>query len=101
VAISVYEKDEPRIARESTKRRYANGHIGQRGPGAFAFEPDSPTRGENLNRWIERTGDPGPESPEVYVLETEDQMKSTRNKTAREIYRKNSELYKRWAREGK
>ena len=54
-----------------------------------------------LNRWIKETGDPGPETPEVYVLETEDQMKSTRNKASRENYRKNSELYKRWAREGK
>ena len=54
-----------------------------------------------LKRWIKETGDPGPETPEVYVLETEDQMKSTRNKASREIYRKNTELYKRWAREGK
>ena len=54
-----------------------------------------------LERWIEQTGDPGPESPEVYVLETEDQMRSTRNKDSRERYRKNSELYKQWAREGK
>jgi hypothetical protein len=56
---------------------------------------------QRLDRWIEETGDPGPESPEVYVLETEDQMKSTRNKTSRGIYRKNAELYKRWASEGK
>jgi arylsulfatase A-like enzyme len=54
-----------------------------------------------LDRWIEETGDPGPETPEVYVLETEDQMKSTRNKNSREIYRKNAELYKRWASEGR
>jgi arylsulfatase A-like enzyme len=56
---------------------------------------------EQLERWIEETGDQGPETPEVYVLETEDQMKSTRNSSARETYRKNAELYKRWAREGK
>ena len=54
-----------------------------------------------LDRWIRQTGDPGPETPEIYELETEDQMKSTRNETSREIYRKNTELYKRWAREGK
>lgn len=53
-----------------------------------------------LDRWILETGDPGPETPEIYVLETEDQMKSTRNKTAREIYRKNAEMYQRWASEG-
>ncbi|GAA5504754.1 sulfatase [Novipirellula caenicola] len=56
---------------------------------------------QRLQRWIEETGDMGPESPEVYVLETEDQMQSMRNKTSRENYRKNTELYKQWAREGK
>ena len=55
----------------------------------------------DLDKWIEVTGDPGPETPEVYDLETEDQMKSTRNEASREAYRKNAELYKRWAREGK
>ena len=54
-----------------------------------------------LDAWIKETKDPGPESPEVYILETEDQMKSTRNPTSREVYRKNAELYKQWAREGK
>ena len=54
-----------------------------------------------LQKWISETGDLGPETPEVYVLETEDQMKSTKNKASREQYRKNSELYKRWAIEGK
>jgi arylsulfatase A-like enzyme len=53
-----------------------------------------------LDRWMLETGDPGPETPEIYVLETEDQMKSTRNKTAREIYRKNAEMYQRWVSEG-
>jgi len=55
----------------------------------------------SLDRWIAQTGDPGPETPEVYILETEDQMKSTRNKASRENYRRNAKLYKRWAREGK
>lgn len=54
-----------------------------------------------LDEWIERTGDPGAETPEVYRLETEDQIQSTRSEAAREAYRKNAELYKRWAREGK
>lgn len=56
---------------------------------------------ERLETWITETGDQGPETPEVYILETEDQMKSTRNKESRELYRKNSELYQQWAREGK
>lgn len=54
-----------------------------------------------LSEWISRTGDPGPESTEVYILETEDQMKTNRNPTSREAYRKNSELYLKWAAEGK
>jgi len=56
---------------------------------------------KRLEVWIEKTGDPGPETPEVYVLETEDQMKSTRNPASRANYRKNSELYKRWSSQGK
>lgn len=56
---------------------------------------------ERLEQWMEETGDQGPETPEVYLLEVEDQIKSTRNKTTREIYRKNSELYQRWAQEGR
>ena len=56
---------------------------------------------KRLGQWIKKTGDPGPETPEVYVLETEDQMKSTRNAASRENYRKNSELYQRWARSDK
>ena len=56
---------------------------------------------KRLEEWIVETGDQGPETPEVYVLETEDQMKTIRNKTSRENYRKNSELYRKWASEGK
>ena len=56
---------------------------------------------ELLDHWIEETGDLGPETLEVYLLETEDQMQSTRNQLSRESYGKNAELYKRWAREGK
>ena len=54
---------------------------------------------KHLEQWIEKTGDTGPETPEVYVLETEDQMKSNRNAASRENYRKNSELYLRWAKQ--
>jgi arylsulfatase A-like enzyme len=54
-----------------------------------------------LDQWIAETGDLGPESVEVYTLETEDQMKSTRNKESRERYRRNSELYRLWTVEGK
>ena len=56
---------------------------------------------KRLDQWIEETGDRGPESIEVYIMETEDQMQSTRNVESRERYRKNSELYLRWMREGK
>ena len=50
-----------------------------------------------LDAWIMETRDPGPEAPEVYTLETEDQLKGRNDET----YRKNAELYKQWTREGK
>lgn len=50
-----------------------------------------------LDDWIVATKDPGPETPEVYILETEDQLKTSNNK----IYRQNTEVYKQWAGEGK
>jgi hypothetical protein len=53
-----------------------------------------------LNEWIRRTEDPGAESDDVYVLETEDQLKDMKNETARKKFRANVEIYKRWAREG-
>jgi hypothetical protein len=56
---------------------------------------------QRLEQWTEKTGDQGPETPEVYLREVEDQIQSTRNKATRKIYRKNSELYQRWAEEGK
>ena len=59
------------------------------------------THRAHLDDWIERTGDPGPESPEVYVLETEHQMSVTGNVEVRESYRRHTELYKQWVREGK
>lgn len=56
---------------------------------------------QRLEQWIKETGDRGPETPEVYQLEVEDQIQATRNKATREIYRENSKLYQRWAEEGK
>ena len=56
---------------------------------------------EQLNQWISKTKDPGPETLETYILETEDQMSSTGNTISRENYRKNSEIYKQWFRDGK
>ncbi|MGB7327560.1 MAG: sulfatase [Rubripirellula sp.] len=56
---------------------------------------------QRLDEWIEETGDPGSETAEIYALEIEDQMKSTKNKASREAYRENAEIYKRWARDGK
>ena len=53
-----------------------------------------------LDSWIKTTGDPGPETAEVYQLEIEDQLKHTRSSDAKATYRKNSELYKQWAKEG-
>ncbi len=55
----------------------------------------------HLDNWIEATGDPGPESLEVYILETEDQMQDTPNVETREKYRTHTELFKQWFREGK
>ena len=56
---------------------------------------------EQLNQWISKTKDPGPETLETYILETEDQMSSTGNTISRENYRRNSEIYKQWFRDGK
>ena len=57
--------------------------------------------GDQLYKWISKTNDPGPETLETYILETEDQMSSTGNKVSRENYRRNSEIYKNWFIEGK
>jgi len=56
---------------------------------------------DQLDQWISKTKDPGPETLETYILETEDQMSSTGNKVSRDNYRRNSEIYKKWFREGK
>lgn len=56
---------------------------------------------ERLARWMADTGDPGPESLEVYLLETQDQIDSTRNQQMREQYETNRKLYLRWVQDGK
>ena len=56
---------------------------------------------KSLENWITETGDMGSETLEVYQMEIDDQMQSMRNKNAREIYRKNAEIYKRWMQSGK
>ena len=56
---------------------------------------------KRLDTWIETTGDPGPETLDVYQMEIDDQLKSTRNPKSHATYRNNSELYKKWFKEGK
>jgi arylsulfatase A-like enzyme len=55
-----------------------------------------------LERWIEETGDLGPESPEIYAREIADELKLIDPASPRhETFRKNAELNKQWAAEGK
>jgi arylsulfatase A-like enzyme len=55
-----------------------------------------------LDEWMAETGDMGPESPEVYAQEIEDELRSAKANSERyRIFKKNSELYKRWAAEGR
>ena len=49
-----------------------------------------------LEKWIIDTADQGSETKEVYLIEIEDQIRSTRNPDTREIYRKNSQTYLNW-----
>ena len=53
-----------------------------------------------LKKWMRRTNDPGTESDDIYVLETEDQMKGNKNEVSRRNYRANVDVYRRWAKEG-
>lgn len=52
---------------------------------------------ELLDGWIQKTGDPGPESLEVYKIETEDQLRGKLKGT----YYQNSLMYMKWMKEGK
>ena len=55
-----------------------------------------------LDEWIVETGDMGPESPEVYAQEIADELNAMNKKSPRyETFRRNAEMYKRWAKEGK
>lgn len=57
---------------------------------------------ERQDRWIEETGDLGPESPEVYAQEIADELNAMNRRSARyETFRANAEMYKQWARDGK
>ena len=57
---------------------------------------------DQLNAWIIETGDLGSESAEVYAQEMEDELSSIKRTSPRyEVFRKNAEMYKRWASEGK
>jgi arylsulfatase A-like enzyme len=81
----LYQQDRWQIHNLAESRKYADELVRHR---------------ELLNEWIRRTEDPGAESDDVYVLETEDQLNDMKNETARKKYRTNVETYKRWAREG-
>lgn len=50
-----------------------------------------------LSEWIKNTGDPGPESVETYIIETDDQLNGKR----RGQYYENTKLYLKWMKEGK
>ena len=55
-----------------------------------------------LDAWIERTGDLGSESPDVYALEIADELRVINPRSSRfTTFRENAELMKRWASEGK
>lgn len=55
-----------------------------------------------LNEWIVETGDMGSESPEVYAQEIADELNAMNKKSARyTTFRRNAEMYKQWAKEGK
>ena len=53
-----------------------------------------------LKEWMRKTNDHGTESDDIYVLETEDQMKGNKNEVSRRKYRENVDVYRRWAKEG-
>jgi arylsulfatase A-like enzyme len=52
---------------------------------------------EHLDQWIKKTGDPGPESIEVYIMETDDQLNGKKSGA----YYENTKLYLKWQKEGK
>jgi arylsulfatase A-like enzyme len=62
---------------------------------------------ERLENWVAKTGDMGPESPEIYDLEITDELdfidrRKTKIKPARYIeFKRNAETYRGWAAEGR
>ena len=60
------------------------------------------TLSAKLDQWIKDSGDPGSESPEVYALEIEDELKVIKPGTERyTFFKSNAAIYQRWAAEGK
>ncbi|MCH2209453.1 MAG: hypothetical protein MK132_26825 [Lentisphaerales bacterium] len=47
---------------------------------------------QHLEEWIQNTGDPGPESVEVYIIETDDQLRGKRQGP----YYENTQIYLKW-----
>ena len=57
---------------------------------------------QRLERWIEETGDLGSESREIYAREIADELNLIDPASPRyETFRRNAELNKKWAAEGK
>jgi arylsulfatase A-like enzyme len=53
-----------------------------------------------LKKWIVDARDPGPETPDVYAQETDDQLSTMKPASSGyKIYRANTEMYKKWRRE--
>lgn len=58
--------------------------------------------GARLDAWIRDSRDPGPESPEVYAMEIEDELANARPGTPRyDDFKANAGQMKRWAAEGR
>lgn len=54
-----------------------------------------------LDTWIEKTGDPGPESTGIYALEMEDELNGIKAGSPRHAaFRSNAEIYKDWMKAG-
>ncbi|MEM0895566.1 MAG: sulfatase [Verrucomicrobiota bacterium] len=57
---------------------------------------------QQLDAWTTAIKDPGPETPEIYDLEIQAQLTTMKSNSAGyKAYQRNSELYKKWTREGK
>ena len=65
------------------------------------YLPELQRHRDALDQWIVRTADPGTESDEVYELEVQAQINSTKKATSREQFRKNSEISQAWRAAGR